>query len=282
MEESPEKSRGSDSSPSRMRLDLLIVERGLADSRAVAQRLILAGKIKINGVNNPKPGQQVPVDTAIFLEQPEKYVSRGAYKLLKAIESFDICPENMICADIGTSTGGFTDCLLQSGAKRVYCIDVGRSQLHERLRADPRVRIFENTNARDLTSSTLDEKVDLAVADLSFISLTKVLNGIGSILRPGGAAVCLIKPQFEATPREASRGKGVIRDPEIHRRVLSHLLDSFAQSGWAILGLIPSPITGGSGNREYLAYLRHGNSPPQPHGINIDATVAEAFMHTSR
>lgn len=264
-------------SPGRERLDVLMVERGLTESRERAQRLILANKVRVAGLQKLKPGLRIARDSDIIVQEPERYVSRGGYKLEAALREFNIDVRDAVCADVGASTGGFTDCLLQNGAARVYCLDVGASQLHEKLRADERVRLLEHTNARSMTAETLPEPARVAVMDLSFISLTKVLAGVRKILSQEADVVALIKPQFEATRQEVSRGKGIIRSEEIHTRIVKSVLAFCRSSGWQPVGLIPSPIAGGSGNREYLVHLRTTEAPSVLEVIDVDAVVARAF-----
>lgn len=236
----------------KQRLDSLLFERGLAESREKARRLILAGQVEVEGVSDPKPGLRVPVNAGLSVKTPERYVSRGGLKLEAALAQFGIDPSGRICADIGTSTGGFTDCLLQHGAARVYAVDVGASQIHEKLRRDPRVVLVEHTNARELQEGSLPEAPSLVVIDVSFISLGKVLPALAQAAAPGATLIALVKPQFEATRSEVSRGKGIIRDPDVHRRILRGILEEAPRWGWRPLALAPSPISGGSGNREYL------------------------------
>ncbi len=265
------------------RLDVLLVQRGLAESREQAQRLILAGAVSVEGIGNLKPGLKVPSDARVTVVAGERYVSRGGLKLEAALVGFQIGVEGRVCADVGASTGGFTDCLLQRGAQLVYAVDVGASRLHERLRRDPRVVIVDHTNAREIHRLELPEKPTLAAVDLSFISIRKVLDSIWQWLEAGAEVVALVKPQFEATRAEASRGKGIIRDPKIHGRILREVLDYAQTHGWEVRGLMLSPIHGGSGNREYLCWLVRGNEfgAPQAVGIDIDAVVEQAFNTTS-
>jgi 23S rRNA (cytidine1920-2'-O)/16S rRNA (cytidine1409-2'-O)-methyltransferase len=248
--------------PSRTRLDQLVVERGLAESRAKAQALILAGKVRV-GVGDSarldrKAGDLVEADTPVQVAQREPYVSRGGHKLAAALDAFGIDPTGRVCLDVGASTGGFTDVLLQRGARRVYAIDVGRAQLAESLRGDARVASMERTNARTLDAATLPEPVDLAVIDVSFISLGLVLGPVAATLRPGSAApvVALVKPQFEA-----GRGRtdhGVVRDPAVHREVLERVVAAAQGRGLGARAVISSPILGPEGNREFLVHLATG------------------------
>jgi len=244
------------------RLDELLVERGLAPSRTRAQALILAGQVRVGEGDaarlDRKAGDLVAPDTTIALTDRDPYVSRGGHKLAAALDAFGIDPADRICLDAGASTGGFTDVLLQRGATRVYAVDVGRGQLAETLRHDPRVVSLERTNARSLTASSLPEPIDLAVIDVSFISLGLVLGPIASTLRPGPDApiVALVKPQFEA-----GRGRtdhGVVRDPAIHREVLEKIVAVAQALGLGARDVIASPILGPEGNREFLLHLQAG------------------------
>lgn len=236
------------------RLDVLMVERGLAESRAKAQRLIMAGQVRVEGEVILKPGTLIPDSASIEVVEGMRYVSRGGEKLEAALEGFGLSHlEGWVCADVGASTGGFTDCLLAHGAARVYAIDVGYGQLHWKLRQDPRVVVMERTNVRYLTA--LPEQVDLITIDVSFISLKLVLPTVKVWLKPEGKIIALIKPQFEAGPSESARGKGVIRDPRIHRRVLEDVLVFAETIGLIPQGLIRSPLLGPKGNVEFLTLL---------------------------
>lgn len=244
----------------RVRLDQLLVERGLAESRARAQALVLAGKVGVGegdaARRDRKAGDLVPADIALDVAAPEPYVSRGGHKLAAALDAFAIHPAGLVCLDVGSSTGGFTDVLLQRGASRVYALDVGRGQLAEPLRRDPRVVSMERTNARTLTASSLPDPIALAVIDVSFISLGLVLGPVASTLAPGGQIVALVKPQFEA-----GRGRtdhGVVRDPAIHREVLERIVAAASALRIGTRAVIPSPLTGPEGNREFLAHLAPG------------------------
>ena len=239
------------------RLDRLLVQRGLVDSRELAKRLILAGKVLVNGQLGGKPGQQVPADVDLVVKEPPPYVGRGGLKLEAALDAFPVEVTGVVAADVGACTGGFTDCLLQRGASRVYAIDVGYGQLDWGLRQDPRVVVMERTNARYLEA--LDELVDLVVADVSFISLKLILPAALLWLRPGGQMITLIKPQFEAGRRQVGKG-GVVRDPAVHREVLEGVLGWAAAAGLGPQGLIRSPITGPAGNVEFLAWFRPGEA----------------------
>jgi 23S rRNA (cytidine1920-2'-O)/16S rRNA (cytidine1409-2'-O)-methyltransferase len=250
--------------PVRQRLDQLVVERGLAESRARAQALILAGKVRVGEGDaarlDRKAGDLVSVETPVSVAEPEPWVSRGGHKLAAALDAFGIDPAGRVALDVGASTGGFTDVLLQRGATRVYAVDVGRGQLAERLRQDPRVVSMERTNARTLTAAALPEPVDLVVIDVSFISLDLVLGPVSTTLRDGPDApiVALVKPQFEA-----GRGRtdhGVVRDPAVHRDVLERVVAAAAARGIGARAVIASPILGPEGNREFLVHLQRGPS----------------------
>jgi 23S rRNA (cytidine1920-2'-O)/16S rRNA (cytidine1409-2'-O)-methyltransferase len=235
------------------RIDTLLVQRDLVSSRSKAQRLLMANQVTVNGAKITKPGTKVAVDAEISIAKPLPFVSRGGLKLQAALDAFQVDPSGFIAADVGASTGGFTDCLLQQGAKRVYAIDVGYGQLAWKLRQDPRVVVMERTNARYLSS--LPEPVDLATVDASFISLTLLLPRVNDWLRPGGIAIPLIKPQFEAGREQVGKG-GVVRNRNVHRRVLLRILDWSAENGLPPCGLVRSPISGPKGNVEFLALLK--------------------------
>ncbi len=244
--------------PGRIRADELLVRLGLAPSRAAAQALILAGKVR-SGPDSviQKSSQSLPDDALLTVERPPRFVSRGGEKLEGALDHFGISVEGLHGLDVGASTGGFTDCLLQRGAASVTCVDVGTGQLHAKLRSDARVTSFEKSNARDLPAAKLPhERYGVVVMDLSFISLTHVLPAAWSRTAPGGRLIALIKPQFEATKAEADKGRGVIRDPAIHARVVGALSEAGRSlPGATLLGVIPSPIEGGEGNKEFLMGL---------------------------
>jgi len=239
---------------SKIRVDLLLVERGLAESRAKAQRLVMAGQVRANGQTVPKPATTVEPDASLEVDHGPPFVSRGGEKLEAALASFYVSVKGCICADVGASTGGFTDCLLQNEAQRVYAIDVGHGVLHWKIRQDPRVIVMERTNARSVEK--LPEPIDLVTIDASFISLKILLPVVkGWFSSRGGQVLALIKPQFEAGRAEANRGSGVIRDPEIHHRILWDLLDFAQREGFSIKGLIRSPLLGPKGNVEFLVHL---------------------------
>ncbi len=255
------------------RLDRLLVARGLVESRSIAQRLIRAGEVLVEGQLVDKPGTQVPVEAAIRLKARPRFVSRGGEKLAAALERFDVPVEGRVAADIGASTGGFTDCLLQHGAAKVYAIDVGYGQLAWKLRRDPRVVVMERTNARYLRA--LPEKVGLIVSDLSFISLRLVYATAIDWLEEGGDVVSLIKPQFEAGRREVGKG-GVVRDPRVHRRVLEEVAAAMAKLGLGLRGLMASPLLGPAGNVEFLGWWRLGEEAAQEREALIAAALEEA------
>jgi 23S rRNA (cytidine1920-2'-O)/16S rRNA (cytidine1409-2'-O)-methyltransferase len=244
----------------RIRLDQLLVERGLVESRSRAQALVLAGKVRVGdggaARHDRKPGDLVDASTSVEVETPEPYVSRGGHKLAAALDAFAIDPSGLVCLDVGASTGGFTDVLRQRGATRVYALDVGRGQLADPLRRDDRVVSMERTNARTLTVASLPEAIGLATIDVSFISLDLVLAPVVSTLGPAGQIVALVKPQFEA-----GRGRtdhGVVRDPAIHREVLERIVERAQAVGLGTRDVIASPLLGPEGNREFLIHLAPG------------------------
>ncbi|MFP4345899.1 MAG: TlyA family RNA methyltransferase [Anaerolineales bacterium] len=254
------------------RIDRLMVDRGLAKSRNRAQRIIRAGEVRVDGELVDKPGTQVPVEAEISVAERPPFVSRGGEKLEAALERFPVEVEGQVAADVGASTGGFTDCLLQRGAEKVYAIDVGYGQLAWTLRQDPRVVVMERTNARYLRS--LEEPVDLVVSDVSFISLRLIYQAAVSWLKPGGDVVSLIKPQFEAGRRQVGRG-GVVRDPDVHRQVLEEVTAMMADLGLGLQGLLVSPLVGPAGNVEFLGWWRLG-APEEGSEAWIARALAEA------
>jgi len=238
----------------RSRLDVLLVERGLAESRQRAAALILAGKVHVDGRQASKAGQRVAVDANVeLLDQDETYVSRGGFKLASALDSFSVEVGNLVVMDVGASTGGFTDCLLQRGAKKVYAIDVGYGQLAWQLRQDPRVVVLERCNVRYLTREQVSELVDLAVIDTSFISLTKVIPKVLKFVKGGGQLLALIKPQFEVGRGQVGKG-GVVRDAELHRQVVADIQQCCQSLGLEVRGLKESSLLGPKGNREFFIY----------------------------
>ncbi len=241
------------------RLDQVLVERGLCNSREQAQRAILAGKVRINQQLAQKASEKVKTSDQLTVEAPEKFVSRGGFKLEHALNYFALDVAGMVAIDLGASTGGFTDCLLQRGAAKVFAVDVGQGQLAWKLRRDPRVVVMEKTNARTLTVAQFPppfEPADLAVIDCSFISLRKIIPAAIALLKRSARIVALIKPQFEAGKVEVDKGAGVIRNPEVHQRVLSEVEEFVAgQSELKWLGVVESPLLGPAGNKEFLALL---------------------------
>ncbi|HWA84767.1 MAG TPA: TlyA family RNA methyltransferase [Opitutus sp.] len=247
------------SAAKKLRLDELLVARGLAPSRAQAQALIMSGRVLRGTERLDKPGREFPGDVALTIEQPPRFVSRGGEKLAAALEHFALDLRGAHVLDVGASTGGFTDCALQAGAADVVCVDVGRAQLHAKLRADPRVTNIEKLNARHLSPGDLPRaEFDAIVMDLSFISLKTVLPAVWPFLRTGDPLIALVKPQFEAGRSEADKGRGVIRDPVVQAATLAGVRD-FALAelpGAQLAGTMDSPIAGGDGNREFLLCLR--------------------------
>ena len=240
----------------KQRLDVLVVSRGLCDSREQAQRLILAGEVTVKDQVITKPGTKVDDALPIAVKNKPRYVSRGGLKLEGALKAFPVSVEGKVCLDIGSSTGGFTDCLLQNGAQRVHAVDVGTNQLVWKLRTDPRVVVKEQFNARYMTPEDLGEKVQLIVSDVSFISLTKILPAAYACLQDGGDLLVLIKPQFELQPEDIGPG-GIVRDPALHRRAVDKIHDFVVNElhrEW--MDVADSPIKGMEGNTEFLAWLR--------------------------
>ena len=243
--------------PAKLRLDCLLVARGFFPSREKAQRAIMAGEVRVGEQTADKAGARVSEDAIISVEIPDRYVGRGGLKMEAALRSFDIDPGGKVCLDIGASTGGFTDCLLQHGAAKVHAIDVGHGQLDWKIRSDARVVVREKFNARYLTPADLGEAVEICVIDVSFISLTLILPRAFEVLTPAGVIVALIKPQFELGRNEVARG-GVVRDPAGHERAIAKIRDfvcGVLSKTWG--GVVESPILGGEGNKEFLACLRH-------------------------
>ena len=239
-----------------VRIDQLLVTKGFVESRSQAQRLVMAGEVRVNGQIVPKPSSKVSENAEIVLTEKQKYVSRGGEKLKAALDSFSIDVSGKVCADVGASTGGFTDCLLQHGARRIYAIDVGHGILHWKLRKDERVIVKEKTNVRYLKQ--LDEVVDLVTIDASFISLRLILPVVKNWLKANKSdVIALVKPQFEAGRKEAARGKGVIRDENIHRDVLLSVLAFAGDEGYQVNDVMKSPILGPKGNVEFLIWLQY-------------------------
>jgi len=237
----------------KIRLDVLLMERGLAESRSKAHALIMAGQVRVNDQVALKPATAIDPKSTLTVDTGPRFVSRGGEKLDAALEAFGIDVKDLVCADVGASTGGFTDCMLQRGAAKVYAIDVGKGILHWKLRNYARVVVMEETNARHVQS--LPEKVSFVTVDASFISLKILLPVAKNWLANNAQLLCLIKPQFEAGRKDVSRGDGVIRDPEIHRQVLLDVLLFAKQEGYGLRGLIKSPLLGPKGNAEFLVWL---------------------------
>jgi 23S rRNA (cytidine1920-2'-O)/16S rRNA (cytidine1409-2'-O)-methyltransferase len=242
----------------KIRLDTLLTQKGLAESRQKAQRMIMAGIVRVNGQMVDKSGTMISSDAEInVVGKSCPYVSRGGLKLQGALEGFNIVVKGCVALDIGASTGGFTDCLLQSGAKKVYAVDVGYGQIDWRLRNDERVVVMDRTNARYLSSEDIEEKIDLVVIDVSFISLTKILPVTIGILKEQGEILALVKPQFEVGRREVGK-KGVVKDPQKHKSAIDTVLKAAGELSYACCGIIRSPITGPAGNVEFFVRLHRG------------------------
>lgn len=257
------------------RLDVLLTERMYAESRAKAQAIIMAGQVYVDGQKADKPGISYEENVDIEVRgETCPYVSRGGLKLEKALRDFGVKPDGFVCSDSGASTGGFTDCLLQQGAKKVFAIDVGYGQLDWKIRSDPRVVVMERTNIRYVTPEQLGEPLDLSVVDVSFISLKIVLPALKALLKPTGQVLCLIKPQFEAG-REKVGKKGVVRDPETHKEVLDMFVQLASELQMNILGLTFSPVKGPEGNIEFLGHLTMDDVP----GIIPDTAAVVTAAH---
>ena len=254
---------------SKKRLDVLLVERGLVDSRQKAQAVILAGKVRVGSQRTDKAGAMVPADSVIEITGAElRYAGRGGLKLEGALDDFGINPDGKICLDVGASTGGFTDCLLQRGAARVYAVDVTISQLAWKLQSDPRVVPIEK-NARYLTPGDIGERPSLVTADLSFISVAKVLPPLAVLAAPGADFLILVKPQFELERKDVGRG-GIVREPALHQRAIECIRAAAASAGLEVLGVQPSRLAGADGNQEFFLHARQGgptNSSPQPESL---------------
>ena len=256
----------------KIRLDQRIVQLGLLESREKAKAMIMAGQVYVNGQKELKAGTNVKPEDSIEVRSSMEFVSRGGYKLKKAVSVFPITLKDKICLDIGASTGGFSDCMLQNGAKKVYCVDVGYGQLAWKIRSDPRVVNLERTNIRYVTDEQVTDKIDFASVDVSFISLELVLPVAYNLLSDDGETVCLIKPQFEAG-RENVGKKGVVRDINVHKNVINKIYLFAKQLGFAVCGLDFSPIKGPEGNIEYLIYLKKQGTDAN---IDIDYTVLQS------
>lgn len=258
------------------RLDVYLYENGYFDSRESAKRNIMAGNVTVNGQVVDKAGTKVKTDDKIFVKEKDcPYVSRGGLKLEKAIASFDLDLNGKIAMDVGASTGGFTDCMLQKGVKKVYAIDVGYGQLDWKLRSDSRVVSMERTNFRYLDYEAINEQVDFMVTDVSFISVTKLIPVMNIFLKPNALAVILVKPQFEAG-RENVGKNGIVKDPQVHKEVLEKTIGAFIEQGWTPKGLDYSPIKGAKGNIEYLLLLEHAPATKDDWQEEIDTAVKSA------
>lgn len=259
----------------RQRLDLLLVDRGLAESRERAQALILAGQVEVDGRKAVKAGDRVDPSSSLRVLGPDHpYVGRGGVKLAGALDRFGVDPRDRIALDVGASTGGFTDCLLQRGARRVYALDVGSGQIHYRLRKDPRVVVMEKINARNLVPGMIPEPVSLATVDVSFISLRLVLPSLAKLLPEVADLLALVKPQFEVGRREVGKG-GIVRDPELHRRVIAEILSAGEAQGLRPRGVCLSPLPGAEGNREYFLHFRTGG--PALAAPDLENSIQEAI-----
>jgi 23S rRNA (cytidine1920-2'-O)/16S rRNA (cytidine1409-2'-O)-methyltransferase len=257
------------------RLDILVTERGLAESREKAKTLIMAGQVYVDNQKADKPGDTFSEDAQVEVRgKGLQYVSRGGLKLEKAMKQFGLTLTDKICMDVGASTGGFTDCMLQNGACKVYSVDVGYGQLAWSLRTDPRVVNLERTNARYLTKEQIPEEIGFFSVDVSFISLTIILPAVRPLMAEHGQAVCLIKPQFEAG-REKVGKKGVVRDQAVHREVIEKIRDFALENGFSVLGLTYSPVKGPEGNIEYLIYLERSDEPILTPGVPDAKQVVE-------
>jgi 23S rRNA (cytidine1920-2'-O)/16S rRNA (cytidine1409-2'-O)-methyltransferase len=255
------------------RLDVWLTEHGHAESREKAQALVMAGRVRVDGAPVTKPGTRVRESSAVLVAAGPAHVGRGARKLAGALDAFALDPGDRVAVDVGASTGGFTETLLARGARRVYAVDVGHGQLHEKLRADPRVLVRERTNARALSSRDVPEPCGLAVVDVSFISVSMILPALRGILGPEADAVVLVKPQFEVGRRDVGKG-GIVRDPALHRAAVLAAATSAQAAGYAVRGVCASAPPGMEGNREFFLHLVAGG-PPAP-AVELEALVAKA------
>ncbi len=259
------------------RLDVLISSRGLTESHEKARRLILAGEVSVNGNTDLKPVQLFPHDTEIDVREPSKYVGRGGIKLEKAIRDFDLLVDGMVAVDVGASTGGFTDCLLQNGAKFVYAIDVGYGQLAWKLRQDPRVDVIERTNIRQVNPSQFSSPIYIAVIDVSFISLKKVIPAVMDIIKPTGNILALIKPQFEVGKGLVEKG-GVIRNSQVHTNVLDELIKFITELELFVMAISFSPVRGPAGNIEFFILMKYGSSNQKDWSNRVNQVVRNAHL----
>ena len=249
------------------RLDVWLAEHGLAESREKAQALVMAGRVLVDGQRASKAGTRVKDGASVAVAAGTAHVGRGALKLAGALDAFGVSPAGRVAVDVGASTGGFTETLLERGAARVYAVDVGRGQLHERLRQDPRVVVRDRVNARALTPQVVPEPCSLAVVDVSFISVRKVLPALLSVLAPGARAVVLVKPQFEVGRFQVGRG-GLVKDPALHLSALREVADEAQRLGYAVRGACPSPLPGAEGNREFFLHLEPGGAAPAAEALD--------------
>lgn len=257
------------------RLDVWLAENGLAESREKAQALVMAGRVRLAGQPASKPGTRVKEGVEVTVDAGPAHVGRGALKLAGALDAFAVEPRGRVALDLGASTGGFTQTLLERGAARVYAVDVGRGQLHESLRRDPRVVVRDRTNARLLVPADLPEPCTLAVMDVSFISVRLILPALRALLAPGGEAVVLVKPQFEVGRQQVGRG-GLVKDEALHVQALSEVARSAQEGGWGVQGACASPIHGATGNREFFLHLVPGLAPRAPD--ELEALVRKAVL----
>jgi 23S rRNA (cytidine1920-2'-O)/16S rRNA (cytidine1409-2'-O)-methyltransferase len=259
-----------------MRIDRMLVERSLSESREKAARLVMAGQVLVDGRRVDKVGALVSADSEIEVQGRSPFVSRGGEKLLHALDHFGVDARSRVCIDVGASTGGFTDCLLQRGATRVYAVDVGTAQLDDKLRRDARVIVMEQTNARALDARLFEDRPSLAVIDVAFISLEKILPSVFGVLTPRGETLALVKPQFEAG-REAVGKGGVVRDPAIHQTVITRLARYSVLRGWHVRGVTASPLRGPKGNREFFLHLsNHGRT-----AMDLEAMIVRSVEATA-
>lgn len=266
----------------KIRLDQYLCQNGLVQSRERAKALIMSGIVFVNNQKADKAGEMIAEDATVEVRGHDiGYVSRGGLKLEKAMQVFPMTPNGKVCMDIGASTGGFTDCMLQNGARKVYAVDVGYGQLDWKLRSDARVVCMERTNARYLTHEQIPDELDFASVDVSFISLKLILPALAGLLKPNGHAVCLVKPQFEAG-REKVGKKGVVRDPAVHLEVLEHFLEHAKESHFTVLGLTYSPIRGPEGNIEYLGYLSCAGEAQPTHDLKALVDSSHAALEEKR
>ncbi len=257
------------------RLDKLLFEKGLVESREKAQRLIMSGVVYVNDQKVDKAGTKVKEDSKIFIKQKMPYVSRGGFKLEKGLKVFKPEIKDKICIDIGSSTGGFTDCLIQNEAKKVYAVDVGTNQLHEKLKSNPKVISLEKTNARYLTEKEIPEKIDFFVSDVSFISITKILPNLCNLLKENAEGIILIKPQFELSKEEVKNG--VVKEPNLHKKAIQKVIETLQNSCYEIIDLSFSETWGPEGNIEFLCYLRKNENRKKPFDYKkIEKVVEEA------